>query len=99
MLPALLASSTQRQLASEARFTESVRDNQGLLLLSLFVIIAGVVLAGVIGFFIYRSITQPISQIADTVAQVAQGDEDVVSQHGEFGRGVGRNAGVAHIAR
>ena len=74
---ALLASSTERQMSSEKTFAESLKDNQIFLYTSLGVIIVGVILAGVLGFFIYRSISAPIGQISDTVRQVAEGDYDV----------------------
>ena len=82
LLNALIASSSQRQLASQERFSQTLRDNQRLLYLCLAVIVAGVLLAAVIGYFIYRSITGPISRITDTVAQVAQGDFSVRAQVG-----------------
>ena len=66
-LNALLASSTERQMSSEKTFAESLKDNQIFLYTSLGVIIVGVILAGVLGFFIYRSISAPIGQISDTV--------------------------------
>jgi methyl-accepting chemotaxis protein len=79
LLNALIASSSQRQLASEETFRRSLEDNQRLLFTSLAVIVVGVLLAAVIGVLIYRSITQPIARIADTVSQVAGGDYSVRS--------------------
>jgi len=89
LLDALSASATQRQLASEATFRQSLENNQTFLAASLSVILAGVVLAGVIGFFIVRSITSPIARIAATVGGVAEGDFSVrsgVTGDDEIGR-------------
>jgi methyl-accepting chemotaxis protein len=76
-LNALLASSSERQLASEQTFAESLKTNNMFLYASLAVIVIGVVLAGVIGYLIYRSIVDPIARISDTVHGVAEGDYGV----------------------
>jgi methyl-accepting chemotaxis protein len=76
-LNALLASSSERQLASEQTFAESLKINNMFLYASLAVIVFGVVLAGVIGYLIYRSIVDPIARISDTVHSVAEGDYGV----------------------
>jgi len=76
-LNALLASSSERQLASEKTFGESLRSNNTFLYASLAVIVIGVILAGVIGYSIYRSIVDPIERISSTVHSVAQGDYGV----------------------
>ena len=73
-LNALLASSSERQLASEQTFAESLRTNNAFLYASLAVIVIGVALAGVIGYLIYRSIVDPIARISDTVHSVSEGD-------------------------
>ncbi len=76
-LNALLASSSERQLASEATFAESLKSNNTFLYASLAVIIIGVILAGVIGYLIYRSIVDPINRISSTVHSVTEGDYGV----------------------
>jgi len=76
-LNALLASSSERQLASEQTFAESLKTNNMFLYASLAVIVIGVVLASVIGYLIYRSIVDPIARISDTVHSVAEGDYGV----------------------
>ncbi len=89
LLNALSASAAQRQLTSDAIFQESLEGNRIVFLVSLSVIVGGVVLAGLIGFLIHRSITRPIALIAATVADVAEGDFSVrsaVSGTDEVGR-------------
>jgi twitching motility protein PilJ len=76
-LNALLASSSERQLASQQTFAESLKSNNTFLYASLAVIVVGVILAGVIGYLIYRSIVDPIERISDTVHSVAEGDYGV----------------------
>ena len=76
-LNALLASSSERQLASQQTFAESLKSNNTFLYASLAVIVIGVILAGVIGYLIYRSIVDPIERISDTVHSVAEGDYGV----------------------
>ena len=76
-LNALLASSAERQLASEQTFEESLRSNNTFLYASLAVIIIGIILAGVIGYLIYRSIVDPIERISGTVHSVSEGDYGV----------------------
>ena len=88
-LNALLASSAERQLASEQTFEESLRSNNTFLYASLAVIIVGIVLAGVIGYLIYRSIVDPIERISGTVHSVSEGDYGVrtgLSGEDEFAR-------------
>ena len=76
-LNALLASSSERQLASEATFAESLKSNNTFLYASLAVIVIGVILASVIGYLIYRSIVDPIDRISSTVHSVTEGDYGV----------------------
>ena len=76
-LNALLASSSERQLASEQTFAESLKTNNLFFYASLAVIVVGVILAGVIGYLIYRSIVDPIERISNTVHSVAEGDYGV----------------------
>jgi methyl-accepting chemotaxis protein len=76
-LNALLASSSERQLASERTFAESLKTNNTFLYASLAVIVVGVILAGVIGYLIYRSIVDPIERISNTVHSVTVGEYGV----------------------
>ena len=76
-LNALLASSSERQLASEQTFADSLQSNNAFLYASLAVIVIGVLLAGVIGYLIYRSIADPIERISGTVHSVSEGDYGV----------------------
>jgi methyl-accepting chemotaxis protein len=88
-LNALLASSSERQLASEKTFGESLKRNNTFLYASLAVIVIGVILAGLIGYLIYRSIVDPIERISSTVHSVTEGDYGVrtgLSGSDEFAR-------------
>ncbi|NIM28797.1 MAG: HAMP domain-containing protein [Gammaproteobacteria bacterium] len=76
-LNALLASSSERQLASERTFEDSLKSNNTFLYASLAVIVIGVLLAGLIGYLIYRSIVDPIERISGTVHSVSEGDYEV----------------------
>jgi len=80
LLNALSASSAQRQIASAETFRGSLADNQQIFIFSLVSICVGVLLAGVIGFLIHRSIAQPIARIAETVDVLAGGDLSVRSE-------------------
>lgn len=73
-LKVLITSTSQRQMESEDLFEEAKANNTRSLQISILVIIAGMLFAGVIGTLIYRSISQPIDQIADTVRRVSDGD-------------------------
>jgi len=88
-LNALLASSSERQLASEETFAESLKSNNTFLYASLAVIVFGVIMAGLIGYLIYRSIVDPIERISNTVHSVSEGDYGVrtgLSGSDEFAR-------------
>ena len=76
-LNALLASSSERQLVSSRIFGESLRNNRFFLYSTLGVIVVGLLLAGFLGFLIYRAIVEPIAQISNTVQSVAEGSYDV----------------------
>ena len=76
-LNALLASSSERQLVSSRIFAESLRNNRFFLYTTLAVIVIGLLLAGFLGFLIYRAIVEPIAQISSTVQGVSEGNYDV----------------------
>ena len=76
-LNALSASASERQMASEKTFSKAIRQNELFLYVSLGVVAAGVVLASLLGFLIYRSISTPIDKISDTVREVTEGNYDV----------------------
>jgi twitching motility protein PilJ len=80
LLHALSASSAQRQIASAETFRSSLEDNRNILIFSLASIVVGLLLAGVIGALIHRSIAQPIARIAATVGVLAGGDLSVRSE-------------------
>jgi methyl-accepting chemotaxis protein len=89
LLQALSASAAQRQLASEAIFRSSLADNQRIFVISLVSIVGGLLLAGIVGILIHRSITRPIARIAATVGLLAEGDFSVrsaVTGRDEVGR-------------
>lgn len=87
-LNALITSTSQRQMESENLFENAVVNNIRSLQISILVIIAGMLFAGIIGTLIYRSIAQPIDQIAYTVRRVSEGDYEArtgIEGEDEFG--------------
>ncbi|MFC1664564.1 methyl-accepting chemotaxis protein [Pseudomonadota bacterium] len=74
---ALIASSSERQLIAKRTLGESIQNNNLFLYIAIGVIAAGIIIAGIVGGLIYRSITNPISRVSRTVAQVAAGNYDV----------------------
>jgi methyl-accepting chemotaxis protein len=64
----------EQQLLSEAKFEDTIETNRMFLYGSIAVIIAGLLLAGLLGYLIFRSITKPIKKISDTVGRVSEGD-------------------------
>ena len=67
----------EQQLISENLFSSAIAQNQRDLYQSIAVMIVGLLLASILGYFIYRSIVKPINQISATVGKVAQGDYHV----------------------
>ncbi len=64
----------EQQLLGEDLFADSLKENRHFLYNSVAIMAAGLLLAGLLGYFIYRSITRPIARISGTVEQVAQGN-------------------------
>ena len=78
----------EQQLISEEAFEASTETNSLFFFSSIAVMLAGLVLAGMLGYLIYRSIVRPISKISGTVAKVADGDfyaRTEISGHDELG--------------
>ncbi len=67
----------QQQLLGEDLFTESLNKSQQFLYSTSVIIAVGLLLAALLGFFIYRSIARPIRRISSTVSQVSSGDYSV----------------------
>jgi len=65
----------QQEIATEL-VAQATRDSNQYLLISLIMVISGLLIAIILGFLVYRSITNPISQIAQTVADQAKGNMD-----------------------
>ncbi len=65
----------QQEIATELIERATVESNQ-YLLVSLIMVISGLMVAIILGFLIYRSITNPIHQIAMTVTDQANGNMD-----------------------
>ena len=63
----------EHQLLSEAQFEETIETNRMFLYGSIAIILAGLFLAGLLGYLIFRSITKPIKKISDTVGKVSEG--------------------------
>ncbi len=64
----------ENQLLSEAQFENTIETNKLFFTGSIAIIVAGLFLAGLLGYLILRSITKPIKKISDTVGKVSEGD-------------------------
>ena len=64
----------EQQIASEKSFSESAEANKDFFNQSIIVMVAGLAVAILLGFFIYRSIKQPVNVISRTVGKVSDGD-------------------------
>ena len=64
----------ENQLLSEAQFENTIATNKLFFTGSVAIILAGLMLAGLLGYLILRSITKPIKKISDTVGKVSEGD-------------------------
>lgn len=73
-LQALQSSITAKELAARRAFQESIRKSGAFRYSALGVAVFGILVAGVLGFVIYRSITFPIAGIASTVSDVSEGN-------------------------
>jgi len=67
----------EQQLLGEDLFTESLNKSRQFLYSTSGIIGAGLLLAALLGIFIYRSIVRPIRRISSTVSQVSEGDYSV----------------------
>ncbi len=65
----------QQEISTELIERATIESNQ-YLLISLIMVITGLLVAIILGFLIYRSITNPISKIAGTIADQANGNMD-----------------------
>lgn len=64
----------EQQLISESLFEETISTNQKFFYASLAIILTGLLVAGMLGYFIFRSISRPIKKISETVGKVSEGD-------------------------
>lgn len=81
----LAAATQERQFTSSQVFSESLRQGQTFFTVGSAVVVFGVILASVLGIVIYRSISDPVRRLSDTVTQISQGNYE---QRAEL---VGRN--------
>lgn len=81
----LAAATQERQFTSSQVFSESLRQGQTFFTVGSAVVVFGVILASVLGIVIYRSISDPVRRLSDTVSQISQGNYE---QRAEL---VGRN--------
>lgn len=81
----LAAATQERQFTSSQVFAESLRRGQTFFTVGSAVVVFGVILASVLGIVIYRSISDPVRRLSDTVTQISQGNYE---QRAEL---VGRN--------
>ncbi len=61
------------KIESQEAFEKAKADNTLYFNASVAILIVGVLVAGFLGFVIYRSISQPVARIADTVRQINSG--------------------------
>lgn len=81
----LAAATQERQFTSSQVFSESLRQGQTFFTVGSAVVVFGVILASVLGIVIYRSISDPVRRLSDTVSQISHGNYE---QRAEL---VGRN--------
>jgi twitching motility protein PilJ len=74
LLDAIIATTSLDQLESQQALVAAHATNQSYFYLTTVVLFGGILLAAVLGFATYRSITAPVSRVAETVSQVAAGD-------------------------
>jgi len=64
----------EHQLLSESLFDQTVANTKQFLTSSIGIILAGLLLSAMLGYFIYRSISRPVRHISSAVRAVAEGD-------------------------
>lgn len=64
----------EQQLFSEALFEDTITTNRMFLYSSVAIILSGLLVAGFLGYLIFRSISRPIKKISETVGKVSEGD-------------------------
>lgn len=75
----LQARAGQQQVAAERSFQAAQANNRNFLFGSLLIGVIGILIVGLLGFVIYRSISRPIDKMHDTVQRIAAGDYSVRS--------------------
>lgn len=70
----LVAATQERQYTSSQVFTESLQQGQAFFTMGSAVVVFGVILASGLGIVIYRSISDPVRRLSDTVTQIGQGN-------------------------
>lgn len=64
----------EQQLISESLFEDTITTNRLFLYSSVAIILSGLLVAGFLGYLIFRSISSPIKKISETVGKVSEGD-------------------------
>lgn len=64
----------EQQLISEDLFDAAIAQNRQALINSTIIMLAGLLITSLLGYFIYRSIVRPIRAISATVGKVSDGD-------------------------
>ena len=64
----------EQQLFSEALFENTISTNRMFLYGSIAIILSGLLIAGFLGYMIFKSISRPIKKISETVGKVSDGD-------------------------
>lgn len=71
---AVLASTAERQLLAEETFGTTLATSRNFLYAAAAALALGLIVAGALGFFIFRSIITPLGAVERTVHRVAEGD-------------------------
>lgn len=75
-MDSLAASTMERQYTSAQAFAESLRNGEAFFTMGSAIVVFGVILATGLGVLIYRSISDPVRKLSDTVTQIGEGNYD-----------------------
>lgn len=70
----LVAATQERQFSSSQVFAESLRRGETFFSVGSAVVVLGVILASALGVVIYRSISEPVRKLSETVTQIGEGN-------------------------
>lgn len=79
-MDSLAASMMERQHTSSQVFADSLQKGQAFFTMGSAIVVFGVILATILGVLIYRSISDPVRKLSDTVTQIGQGNYEQRSE-------------------